>query len=291
MRILVIEPQLSDRYNHDETRIIPDDLAAETAQDSEDSEEGLLNDNETTRLLADSTQTGQESNYRISPNFPEVCRKIIILPCLADRNLLSALFLVYVQAALLGSFDATVPTIAQEYYDLSPLRASLLFFPLSLANLALGPIFGSCVDRLSTKLVAFTGYVYLTIVLCLLRLPHPGTSNQVFLYGGILALCGIGLACISSPPIVEAARIVEKYYESNRDFYRNKKPYAQLYGLNNIVFSAGLAFGPEVAGELKQRIGYGNMNMVLASFCAVAALLSWRYIGGAVLSAVPVGSE
>jgi hypothetical protein len=40
-----------------------------------------------------------------------------------------------------------------------------------------------------------------------------------------------------------------------------------------------LALGPEVAGELKQRIGYGNMNAVLASLCVIAALLSWRYIG------------
>lgn len=180
---------------------------------------------------------------------------------------------------LLGSFDATIPTVAQEYYNLSPLKASLLFLPLGITNLALGPIFGSCVDRFGTKFVSVIGYAYLTIVLCLLRLSQPGDSNQVILYGGILALCGIGLAGTNSPPIVEAARIVEKYYESNKDFYGNKKPYAQLYGLNNIVFSAGLALGPEIAGELKQRIGYGNMNMVLASACAIALLLSWRYIG------------
>lgn len=57
-------------------------------------------------------------------------------------------------------------------------------------------------------------------------------------------------------------------------------PYAQLYGLNSMVFSAGLTLGPELAGELKQAIGYGNMNLVLAVICAVTAVLCFVYIGG-----------
>jgi len=38
--------------------------------------------------------------------------------------------------------------------------------------------------------------------------------------------------------------------------------------------------GPELAGELKSAIGYGNMNIVLAVISAVTAVLSWVYIGG-----------
>lgn len=47
-----------------------------------------------------------------------------------------------------------------------------------------------------------------------------------------------------------------------------------------MVFSAGLTLGPELAGELKQAIGYGNMNLVLAVICAVTAVLCFVYIGG-----------
>ena len=88
------------------------------------------------------------------------------------------------------------------------------------------------------------------------------------------------MAGINSPAIVEASVIMENYYESNPSFFGHRKPYAKLYALNNMVFSAGLALGPELAGELKQRIGYGNMNAVLAGICVIAVFLSFRYIGG-----------
>jgi hypothetical protein len=50
--------------------------------------------------------------------------------------------------------------------------------------------------------------------------------------------------------------------------------------MTNMVFSLGLTIGPELAGELKQVMGYGNMNAVLAGICAVTSVLSWVYIGG-----------
>lgn len=47
-----------------------------------------------------------------------------------------------------------------------------------------------------------------------------------------------------------------------------------------MVFSLGLTLGPEIAGEVKEAIGYGNMNIVLAAICAVTAVLSFVYMGG-----------
>lgn len=41
------------------------------------------------------------------------------------------------------------------------------------------------------------------------------------------------------------------------------------------VFSLGLTAGPLIAASLKDAIGYGNMNAVVAGLCAVVAVLSY----------------
>ena len=48
----------------------------------------------------------------------------------------------------------------------------------------------------------------------------------------------------------------------------------------SMVFSAGLTLGPLVSGGLKDAIGYGDMNIVIAVLCAVTAALSFIFVGG-----------
>ena len=80
--------------------------------------------------------------------------------------------------------------------------------------------------------------------------------------------------------MVEAGAVVEKYHKANPGFFGGEGPYAQLYGLQSMVFSAGLAIGPELAGQLREAIGYGNMNAVLAGLCGVTAVLCFVFLGG-----------
>ncbi|KAK2616645.1 hypothetical protein QQS21_000468 [Conoideocrella luteorostrata] len=280
LRAFVIEPRVAAKYNGVSSTLDGDHNTATRQRNDGMQNEAEIVD-EASPLLHESTSTDDgKRTSQLLPNLPKICHKISILSCLADRRLIAALFLTFVQAMLLGSFDATIPTVAQEYYGLSPLAAGLLFLPLGLSNLALGPVFGRCVDKFGTKLVLVFGYLYLVLCLSLLQLPQPGGLSKTLIYGTLLAFCGMGLASINSAPIVEASRIVDEYYDSDQKFYEYRKPYAQLYGLNNMAFSAGLTLGPELAGELKKLIGYGNMNVVLAVICLLAALLSWKCIGG-----------
>jgi MFS family permease len=277
MRLLVIEKKVARRYvNHDPHA--RSDLNASNGsadQNGHDQEQG---EDEEQPLLGSKAE--DEKAFMLSPNQPRIARYIPILPCLRDPRLLTALLVAFVQATLLGSLDATIPTVASEYFNFDSLKAGILFLPLGAFDLILGPVFGWAVDRYGTKLVAVGAYTYLVPVLVLLRLPHPGGTHQMIIYGGILGLCGIGLAGIGAPSIVEAGAVVQKYYEVNPEFFGEDGPYAQLYGLNSMVFSAGLTLGPELAGELKQAIGYGNMNAVVAGICAVTAAFCWVYIGG-----------
>ena len=137
----------------------------------------------------------------------------------------------------------------------------------------------------------------------LLRLPHAGGVDQIVLYSGLLALMGVGCAGTGAFSIVESGAVVDRYHKASSysngpasfpfsqtradfyhcldpEFFGADGPYAQLYGMNSAMFNLGLTVGPELAGELKQVIGYGNMNIVMAAICAGGAILSFLYIGG-----------
>ncbi|KAK5132405.1 hypothetical protein LTR08_009088 [Meristemomyces frigidus] len=276
LRLFVIEKKVARKYEVDDPDSVSD-LDA-TQQDGTQDEEQQNDDDENQPLLV--TKEDDHAAFKLSENQPRIARLIPILPCLGDTRLLTAFLVALIQATLLGSFDATIPTVGQEYFRFGSLKAGMLFLPLGTFDLLLGPVFGWCVDRYGTKVVAVGAYGYLVPVLILLRLPHPGGKDQILLYGGLLGLCGIGLAATSAPSVVEAGVVVQKYYEHNPEFFGPGGPYAQLYGFNSMVYSAGLTLGPELAGQLKQVIGYGNMNLVLGIICAATAALCLAFIGG-----------
>ncbi|KAL2285519.1 hypothetical protein FJTKL_08170 [Diaporthe vaccinii] len=216
MRVLVIEKKVAKRYGAADPQSVEDlEAVQDHNTDGHDSGQAHSGQGEEEPLLGK-----KEKNYfKLSKDQPSIARKITILPCMTDPRLLTALLVAFVQALLLGSFDATVPTTAKELFGFNSLKGGLLFLPLGAFDLVIGPLAGWFVDRYGTKPCAVIGYGFLVPVLVLLRLPHPGGKDQILLYGGLLALCGIGLAIIGAPSIVEAGSVVQKYYEANPDFF------------------------------------------------------------------------
>lgn len=293
MRIVVIEKKTALKYEVDDPSTVSD-LSAAHERQAREREEAEQNEDEEAQQQQNGSAHGSEeepllggkapddSYYKLPPreNMSGLSKALPIIRCLGDPMLLTALLVALVQAILLGSFDATIPTVASDLFGFDSLKSGLLFLPLGIFDLLLGPIFGWCVDRYGTKPVAVLAYGFLVPVLVLLRIPHEGGKDQIIIYAVLLAFCGMGLAGIGAPSIVEAGAVVQKYYEVNPDLFGDSGPYAQLYGLSNMVFSFGLAVGPELAGELRQVMGYGNMNLVLAAVCLITSVLSFVYIGG-----------
>lgn len=278
MRLLVIEKKVARKYQVDDpSRVSELDTSRQNNNSNNDQEQEQSGEEEP---LLGKKKEDDSASFMLSENQPNIFRFIPILPCLSDPRLLTALLVAFIQATLLGNFDATIPTEAEALFNFDSLKSGILFLPLGVFDFILGPVFGWAVDRYGPKWVAVGSYIYLVPIFALLRLPHDGGKDQMILYGALLALCGVGLAGIGAPSIVEAGAVVQRYYEVNPDFFGADGPYAQLYGLNSMVFSAGLTLGPELAGELRQSVGYGNMNAVLAAICAVTAALCFAYIGG-----------
>lgn len=271
MRILIIEKKTAAKYE-DKSEDASNGNVPRSEQDAEDGHEETEED----PLI----RKEESQAYEIPPDQPRAIRSLPILYCLKDPRLLTALFLAFVQATLLSTFDATIPTEAQKLFDFDSLNAGLLFIALVLPYLVLGPVAGWTVDRYGPKPAAVIGFGYLVPVVILLRLVHSGGKSQIIVYCVLLALCGLGMGVIGSPSIVEASYVVGMYDKSNPNVFGPNGPYAQLYGINSLVFSAGLTIGPLISGSLKDAIGYGNMNLVVAALCLLTAILSFTYVGG-----------
>jgi MFS family permease len=278
MRLFVIEKRVAKRYGfRDDAKSSEDENlesgSSENAQNSEEPEPS-----ERQPLLGQVEH--DEDEFKIAENPSSLTRTITILPCLKNPALVTALFLTLVQALTFGSFDATVTTVSRELFGFDSLKAGLLFLPLGVMDLVLSPLAGWSVDKYGTKPASVISYSLMTPVLVLLRLPHAGGLDQILFYAVLLALAGICLSGEGAPSIVEAGNVVRNYHERNPDFFGETGPYAQLFGLNSMIFNLGLTLGPELAGELTTAIGYGHMNIVLAVISAIAAVLSWVYVGG-----------
>ncbi|KAK5165253.1 uncharacterized protein LTR77_009351 [Saxophila tyrrhenica] len=280
LRSLVIEKKVAYRYEtQDPTSEWTPGTTPDDDDDDTEQQNGTEEDGEQQPLLQ-KNKAEEAELYRLPAEKSRIARVAPIIPCLANPALLTSLWLALIQAMLLGSCDATVTTHSRELFGFDSLKAGLMFLPLGLVDLIGSPLAGWIVDRSGTKWVSVITFIYLVPVLVLLRLPHEGGLHQILLYGGLLGLLGIGLSGTGAPGIVEAGSVVEKFHEHNKDFFGQSGPYAQLYGLNSMMFNLGLTIGPELAGELKERIGYGNMNIVLAVICGITAVLCFLFIGG-----------
>jgi len=218
--------------------------------------------------------------WKIPKNQPTLIRKFPIIYAFSNSGMLTAQAVGFVQAMLLAVFDATIPTEAQDLFGFDSLKAGFLFVPLVLPYLILGPVFGRLTDMYGPKAGATLGLSYIMIPLILLRIPHEGGAPEIAKFCVFLAMCGLGLATVSSPSVVESSNVMEKYHLANPDLFGEKGPYAQLYAVGSMVFSAGLTVGPMVAGSLRTQIGYGNMSAVVAGSCFVVSVLSFLYLGG-----------
>ena len=193
--------------------------------------------------------------------------------------MLTANWITLVQATLLGTLDATVPTVAEEYYGFNSLQTGLLFIPILLPAVILGPIAGRITDRKGPKPVVVLGFGLLVPIFILLRMVQPGGHIRIMIYCIILTLCGTCLAATNPPALVEPVLVIEEYHKANPGLFGPNGPYGQISSTTGLVYNASTALGSILAGAMKDAVGYGNMNLVTAALSLITALLGFFYTG------------
>jgi Na+/melibiose symporter-like transporter len=266
MRVLIIEKKTAAQYSD----FLPEDQP-ESDSETASEEDPLLPREE------------DDERFKIKVEPGPLLRTVPLLYCFRNPRLLTAFFLAFIQACIVGIFDATIPTESESLFNFTSLEAGLLYIALDVPYLVLGSAAGWIVDKYGPKPLAVIGFAYFVPALIVLRIPSEQllpVKENIILYCALLALNGIGLAMISAPSIVEATEVVRRYDKANPGFFGANGPYAQLYGFSSVFFSGGLTVGPLLGGLLRDTIGYGNMNAVLAAISGMTAVLSLFALGG-----------
>ncbi|TVY71266.1 putative MFS-type transporter [Lachnellula suecica] len=265
-RIALIEKKTARKYGLEDEPVSSSEPSDEESVPSEDSP-----------LLAKPYE--EEEAWKIPKPQPNIILKFPILYALGSSRVLTAQLVGLMQATLIGMFDSTIPTESSDLFGFSSLQSGLLFIPLVVPYLIFGGILGKAIDKYGPRVVSTLGFAYFIIPLVLLRIPQPGGTAEVVKFSVFLGLSGLGLSFISAISLVEVSKVMEKYHEANKDLFGEDGPFAQMFAINSMVFSAGLALGPLIAGTLRESVGYGNMAAVMAGMCAIVSVLSWIYLG------------
>ncbi|KAI0996486.1 hypothetical protein K3495_g11694 [Podosphaera aphanis] len=278
MRLFIIEKKIAKNYNNVE------DLSSSAPNQS----------SETSPLLSTSDQSETSkipeidlAEWKNPPNLPTWAKKLPMLYIIYHSpRLVTAQVLGFTQALMLAIFDATIPIQSLDLFSFTPLHAGLIFIPLLFPELVFGPIAGLCVDRFGTKWPSVFGLFFLVLPLSLLGCIHsvaPGEEGyitEILKFSMVLAGCGVGLALIGSQSIVDASIVVGFYEQANPDWFPEGGPYAQLYAVNGMVFSLGLAVGPLFASFIKETYSYAIMNFCVAGLCIAVGVLCATFMGG-----------
>lgn len=272
MRLFLIETKIAQIYRASEEDFSTglqgeaDELQSEPSGDNESPEEEVLLPPKKPDVGTSSKSTG---------TWP-------IVYCLTNKRLLFALGLGFVQALIIGTYDATLAIEAAAQFGFSSLETGFLFLAIGLPGLFIAPLGGWAVDRYGTPSVATIGFAFYAPCLALLRLPGPGLLDRyqiIAFFCLVLALNGICLSVVGPVGIVEANSVVDDFVKADPGFFGPNGPYGQLFGLTTFVFNAGLTLGPVVSGALSESLGYDIMYAVVALISAMAAALSSAYMG------------
>jgi Major Facilitator Superfamily len=272
MRLLLIEKKVASAYLASHEQVSKDSQEETDGPQSERAYNSDQTENEALlpQKKADNTRSNQPT--RVLP----------IVYCLTTKRLLVALGLGFVQALIIGTYDATLAIEAAAQFGFSSLETGFLFLAIGLPSLLFAPLGGWAVDRYGIRVVATTGFAVYAPFLALLRLSSPVLSDRyqnIALFCLILAMNGVCLSVVGTAGIVEANNVVENFVRVDPSFFGPNGAYGQLFGLTTFAFNAGLTVGPLCSGPLRESFGYGNMYAMVALMAASAAILSSAYLG------------
>jgi len=206
-----------------------------------------------------------------------------LLTLLRSPRILASTYGVFTQFGLLASFDAFLPLFVQRRFGWDALGAGLIFLCIAVPALT-GPLAGRLADRFGNRNVALAG--------CLLGAPPllglrwvgyaEGGSGieQIVLLGALLALIGLFLTLIISPLAADLSHAVDALALARPGIFGAQTAYATAYSLFNMAMAAATVVGPVLAGAIQERAGVRVVAMVLAVWCASAAVPVAVWLGG-----------
>jgi MFS family permease len=203
-----------------------------------------------------------------------------IFKLLSSTRLLSALFAVMIQSALLTSFDSVLPLFAKTTFGWTAAGAGLIFLPFVVPSFT-GPLIGRLSDKHGPRWYATAGFTGCCPFLILLRFVDHDSLSQKTLMCALLAFIGLFLTLALTPLMAEITYAVMDMESGRpRGYFGENGAYAQAYSLFNIAWAAGCMIGPLLAGMIVDSNGWPTATLILGCISLNTAVPVIIWTGG-----------
>ncbi|PPJ51483.1 hypothetical protein CBER1_09223 [Cercospora berteroae] len=218
------------------------------------------------RILLVEPESGQKENSDglEEQSRPRTKRTRFVAPLLLkSARMLSALWAAFVQAAVLGSFDATLTIRVKELFGWTSQTAGLLYIALALPSFA-SPLVGAWADRVGGRWIAAAGFLLSPTVLVCLRFVDQNSVADKVLLAALLLLLGCLLGTTIPIFCAETGHIVMELERKKPGICGSKGAFAQAQGLWWATYTLGLTIGLVWAGFVQRAAGWTTMAWSLA---------------------------
>lgn len=206
------------------------------------------------------------------------------LRLMSSPRLLWALLAAMAQAAVVSSFDASLPIFARDTFGWNASAAGLLYIPFVIPSF-FGPLIGDYTDRRGGRVLASSGFLLGTVVLVCLRFVEQNSISQKVLLCVLLFLSGLFVDTTVPVFSSEVAHVVFEYEEKHPGVFRGNSAIAQAEGVWWAGYSIGLTFGPLWGGFVQEAAGWKTLTWTLGLLSGVTAIPVFLYTGGFILKA------
>lgn len=195
---------------------------------------------------------------------------LAIFQLVRSPRVVVALMAAVVLGWIFSSAESVLTVHLKNEFHFNSLQAALMFLCIGAPEL-LGPLIGFTADKFGTRFIVSGGFLLITPMLILLRLPNDNTTGEIVLFAALLTLAGIGLTCISVTLMGELSTAVVAIESKNPGKLGRSGGFGQVYGLFNVAFALGSLIGPFQSGMTMQNRGWGmtTISLGIISFCMV----------------------
>ncbi|PYI23162.1 MFS general substrate transporter [Aspergillus violaceofuscus CBS 115571] len=191
---------------------------------------------------------------------------------LRKRRVATALIADTLFAIIIASFETTIPIHIKAVFHWESLQAGLLFLLLQAPSMILVIPAGWLKDRIGMRFPVTIGFLCLAPSLWLLGVPGRAQdvwwtdnedTNRVIYIVTLLAI-GVWRTSLLGFGAVEVLHGANELSHEYPGIFGPHGGYSRSFSMSNISWKLGMFVGPLVSGTLTEKMGYYQMNVVLA---------------------------
>ncbi|CAG8117722.1 unnamed protein product [Penicillium salamii] len=187
----------------------------------------------------------------------------------------------FVFALFIASFESTLATHVRHTFGWGVFPVGLLFASIQGPGMVLSPLVGWLKDRVGSCVPTTIGFITIAPFLWLLgvagdvRFPWATTGSRgEIIYVTCTTTIGCLVCLLNGAGMMEATETVDELEAQNPGIFGPYGGYSRAVAITNMSWMSGLLVGPILTGLMVEKLGYFELQCVLAAISLLASINS-----------------